>query len=79
MAEKEIVTLEGMGAWDVVEREDDMNVINGTWAFKCMQFSNGTVKSSKCAFVLVEIRNCKELVSLRPMPLLCNVQMSTSC
>ncbi len=33
--EKEIITLEGMGAWDVVEHEDDMNVINGTWAFKC--------------------------------------------
>ncbi len=26
-AEKEIHTLEGMGAWDVVEHEDDMNVI----------------------------------------------------
>ena len=26
-AKKEIRTLEGMGAWDVVERKDDMNVI----------------------------------------------------
>ncbi len=34
-AEKEIITLKGVGAWDVVEHEDDMNVINGTWAFKC--------------------------------------------
>ncbi len=25
-AEKEIITLEGMGVWDVVEHEDDMNV-----------------------------------------------------
>ncbi|KAL7460583.1 hypothetical protein ACHAXS_001034, partial [Conticribra weissflogii] len=36
-----------MGAWDVVEHEDDMNVINGTWAFKCKQFPNGTVKKFK--------------------------------
>ncbi|KAL7461096.1 hypothetical protein ACHAXS_001530 [Conticribra weissflogii] len=47
MAEKKINTVEGMGAWDVVEREDDMNVINGTWAFKCKQFSNSTVKKFK--------------------------------
>ncbi len=59
-AEKEIITLEGMGAWDVVKRVDNMNVINGTWAFKCKQFPNGTVKSSKPAFVLVEISSWKE-------------------
>ncbi len=29
-AEKETITLEEMGAWDVDEREDYMNVINGT-------------------------------------------------
>ncbi len=33
-AKKEIIILEGMGAWDVVEHEDDMNVINGNLAFK---------------------------------------------
>ncbi len=49
-AEKKIITLEGMGAWDVVEREDDMNVINRTWAFKCKQFPNGTVKTFKARF-----------------------------
>ncbi len=46
-AEKEIDTLEGMGARDVVECEDDMNVINRTWAFKRKQFPNGTVKKFK--------------------------------
>ena len=71
-AEKEIITLEGMGAWDVVEHEDDMNVINGTWAFKCKQFPNGTVKMFKACFVLVEISSWKELISLRLMPLLSN-------
>ncbi len=49
-AEKVIITLEGMGAWDVVEHEDDMNVINGTWAFSCKRFPNGTVKKFKARF-----------------------------
>ncbi len=47
-AEKEIITLEGMGAWDVVEH--NMNVMNGTWAFKCKLFPNGTVKKFKACF-----------------------------
>ncbi len=64
--------MEGMGAWDVVKQKGDMNVINGTWAFKCKQFPNGAVKKLKPAFVLVEIRSWKELISLRPMPLLSN-------
>ncbi len=49
-AEKEIITLEGMSAWDVVEHEDDMNVINGTWAFQCKKFPDGTVKKFKARF-----------------------------
>jgi hypothetical protein len=32
--EVEIFMLEPIDAWDVVEQEDDMNVINSTWAFK---------------------------------------------
>ncbi len=31
-----------MGAWDVVEHKDEVNVIDGTWAFKCMQLPIGT-------------------------------------
>ncbi len=50
-AEKEIITLEGMGAWDVVEHEDDMNVINETWAFKCNENNSGTVKKFKACFL----------------------------
>ncbi len=34
-AENEIDNLEEICAWDVVEHNDDMSVINGTWAFKC--------------------------------------------
>ncbi len=33
-AEKEIDTLEGMGAWDIDEHDDDMSIIHETWAFK---------------------------------------------
>ncbi len=49
-AKKEVDTLEGMGTLDVVEREDDTNVIIGTWAFKCKQNPNGTVKKFKAQF-----------------------------
>ncbi len=30
----EIETLEGMVTWDVIDRTDDMNFIDSTWAFK---------------------------------------------
>ncbi len=39
-----------MGALDAVEHEDDMNFINGTWAFKCKRFPNGNVKNLKACF-----------------------------
>ncbi len=66
-----------MGAWDVVEHEDDMNVTSGTWAFKCKQFPNGTVKKFKARFCAVVISSWKEFISLRPMLLLCNGSLST--
>ncbi len=49
-AEKEINTLEGMGAWDVVEDKDDMDVIVRTWTFKCKWFPNDVVKKFKAHF-----------------------------
>ncbi len=33
----ELETVEGMGAWDVVDQTDEMNVIDSTWAFKMKQ------------------------------------------
>ncbi len=45
-----IDTLEEMNTWDVIEQEDDMNVINRTWTFKCKQFPNGTVKKFKACY-----------------------------
>ncbi len=41
-----------MGAWDVVEKEDDMNVIDSNWGFKCKQFLNGTVKKFESLFLV---------------------------
>eukprot|EP01082_Thalassiosira_pseudonana_P009463 g8665.t1 g8665 contig3:647373-650417(+) len=49
-AVKEIETLEGMNAWTVVEREDDMNVIDSTWAFKLKRYPDGMIKKFKARF-----------------------------
>ncbi len=43
-------TLEGMGAWDVFQHKNDMNIINGTCTFKCKQFTSDTVKKFKAHF-----------------------------
>ena len=48
--EVEIFTLESIDTWDVVEREDDMNIINSTWAFKCKRCPNGLIKKFKARF-----------------------------
>ncbi len=42
--------LESINAWEVVEREDDMKVINSTWAFKCKRYSDGLIKKFKARF-----------------------------
>lgn len=47
---KEIETLESMGAWEVVDREEDMNVIDSTWAFKLKRYPDGMVKKFKARF-----------------------------
>jgi hypothetical protein len=46
----EIATLEAMGAWEVVERLKDMNVIQSTWAFKLKRFPDGLIKKFKARF-----------------------------
>jgi len=48
--EVEIFTLESIDAWEVVDREDDMNVINSTWAFKCKHYPDGLIKKFKARF-----------------------------
>ena len=49
-AVKEIETLEGMNAWTVVEREDDMNVIDSTWAFQLKRHPDGMIEKFKARF-----------------------------
>ena len=34
-AEEEIKTLEGIKAWEVVDRDQAENILPSTWAFKC--------------------------------------------
>jgi hypothetical protein len=48
--EVKIFTLESIVAWDVVEREDHMNIINSTWAFKCKQYPDSLIKKFKARF-----------------------------
>ena len=36
-----------MGAWDVVNSEDDMNAIRLTWEFKLNWYSDGLIKHFK--------------------------------
>ncbi len=61
-----------MDAWDVVDHENDMNIINGTWAFKCKQFPNGTVKNFKARFCAHGDEQFKGIISLRHMHILSN-------
>jgi len=49
-AVKEIETLESMDVWEVVDRTDDMNVIDSIWAFKLKRFPDGMVKKFKARF-----------------------------
>ena len=46
----EIETLESMGAWEVVDRKEDMNVIDSTWAFKLKRYPDGLIKKFKARF-----------------------------
>ncbi len=78
-AEKEVIILKGIGALDEFEHEDDMNIINGIWIFKCKQFLMVMWKSSKPAFVLVKISSWKELIFFKSMPLLYNGPHSPWC
>jgi hypothetical protein len=46
----EINTLENKDAWDVIQREDWMNVLPSTWAFKVKRLPDGTVRKLKARF-----------------------------
>ena len=46
----EIGTLESMNAWEVVDREDGMNVLQSIWAFKIKRYPDGLIKKFKARF-----------------------------
>ena len=46
----EINTLNLMKAWEVVKKQDDMNVIRSTWAFKLKRYPDGLIKKFKACF-----------------------------
>ena len=50
LAVVELETLEGMGAWEIVDQTDDMNVIDSTWAFKLKHYPDGLIKKFKARF-----------------------------
>jgi hypothetical protein len=47
---KEYKTLVKMDVWEEVEREGWMNILPGTWAFKCKRFPDGLVWKLKARF-----------------------------
>ena len=49
-AKKEIDILEHMDVWDVVPRRAHINVLPGTWAFKCKRYPDGSVRKLKGRF-----------------------------
>ena len=49
--ETELKTLEeDMNVWTLVKRTPDMNVLPGTWAFKCKRYPDGAPKKHKARF-----------------------------
>ena len=42
--------MESIEAWKVVDREDDMNIISSTWAFKGKSNPDGLIKKFKARF-----------------------------
>ena len=46
----EVKTLEGMDSWEVVDRTEDMNILQSIWAFKIKRFPDGLIKKFKARF-----------------------------
>ena len=46
----EIETLEGMGAWEVVDEPNGKNILDSTWAFKLKRYPDGLIKKFKARF-----------------------------
>jgi hypothetical protein len=58
---KEINILQVKEAWEVVQQQDFMNVLPGTWAFKCKRFPDGAVRKLKARFCVRGDRQKKDV------------------
>jgi hypothetical protein len=48
--QKELETLESKDSWEVIDKQDWMNVLPSTWAFCCKRYPDGTVQNLKACF-----------------------------
>ena len=62
--EVEIETLERMECWDVIDQEHWMNVLPGTWAFRCKRYPDGRIKKHKGRFAPEATARLKTLTCL---------------
>ena len=58
---KEVQTLESMHVWDEVKREEWMNILPGTWAFKIKRFPDGLVRKLKSRWCCRGDRQVKDV------------------
>ena len=47
---EEVMTLESMGAWEIVDRPVGKNVLPGTWALRRKRYPDGRIKKLKARF-----------------------------
>ena len=45
-----IATLESMVDWEVIEQDENINIIQSTWDFKCKHYLDCLIKKSKSRF-----------------------------
>ena len=64
----EVKTLEGMDSWEVVDRTEDMNILQSIWAFKIKRFPDGLIKKFKACFCAPGDQQLEGIDFLRHMP-----------
>ena len=73
--ETEINTLERMYYWDIVNKNDSVNIVPSTWAFKCKKYPDGSVNKLKARFCTRGDKEIMELTTLKYLHQLCNGQL----
>ena len=65
--EIELETLKKLNVWDVIDREDWMNMVPGIWALESRGTLRTSSRSSRLAFAQEGTSRLKELISLKPL------------